>query len=213
MLAELDVRNNPVAQRPALLDTILTDVPNLEVFNCKEIVEPGFRYRVENEKIKENIMRLDKQAEQDQQLEGILEQAFKNVVDENGEQMNMAKVDEKFAETEANLLKSEAELVKNQLNISCKLVPLTRSSLIEEGHMELNITDFSKEELIKESIEFRKKTKDDFSKIRSDFRLVVNELRFKEIDMFTRIGSKVGERGTQSERGTTERGNNDGKIF
>jgi hypothetical protein len=54
-LAELDIRENPLSQVPAIKETILAEIPDLEVFNEEELLEPGFRFKVQNEEIKKYL--------------------------------------------------------------------------------------------------------------------------------------------------------------
>ena len=51
-LAELDIRNNPLERVAAIQEMIVADIPDLEVYNEIELLEPGYKYKVMNEEIK-----------------------------------------------------------------------------------------------------------------------------------------------------------------
>ena len=51
-LAELDIRNNPLERVAAIQEMIVADIPDLEVYNEIELLEPGYKYKIMNEEIK-----------------------------------------------------------------------------------------------------------------------------------------------------------------
>jgi hypothetical protein len=103
-LAELDIRNNPLAKTPAIKDTIVYDVPNLEVYNDIELLEPGYKFKLENEQIKK-YLEDTKDKEDDTVYEGIIEDAFIKIAIETGEKLTANKLKDKFEEAEKNHLK------------------------------------------------------------------------------------------------------------
>lgn len=183
-LAELDIRENPLSTQPAIRERVICDVPDLEVFNEIELLEPGHRFRVENDKIREELAKAEDVANSEKHYEDIVDDTFGEIRDENGEKYDQRKLDERFEEAERNFLKNEADLLKVDLNISSKLVPLTR----DENRLE-DLENFTNEDLIKESKDFKKKVKDDYEKIRKDFRNIMNQLRFSELETFDKLAS------------------------
>lgn len=180
-LAELDIRNNPLSKTPAIQDTIVYDVPNLEVYNDIELLEPGYKFKLENEQIKK-YLEDTKDKEDDTVYEGIIEDAFIKIAAETGEKLTATKLKDKFEEAEKNHLKNDAELVKAQMNISANLVPLTR-----DVNRIKDLQESTNEDLLKESKEFRKKVKSDYESLRQQFRHVVNQLRFDEMETFDKL--------------------------
>jgi hypothetical protein len=124
-LAELDIRNNPLEKTPAIQDIILLDVPDLEIYNDIELLEPGFKFKLENEQIKK-YLEDTKDKEDDTVYEGIIEDAFIKISADTGEKLTTGKLRDKFDEAERNHMKNDAELLKAQMSISANLVPLTR---------------------------------------------------------------------------------------
>jgi hypothetical protein len=68
------------------------------------------------------------------------------------------------------------------MNISANLVPLTR-----DVNRIKDIQESTNEDLLKESKEFRKKVKSDYESLRQQFRHVVNQLRFDEMETFDKL--------------------------
>jgi hypothetical protein len=181
-LAEFDIRNNPLAFRPAVQEMIVADVPDLEVYNEIELLEPGFKYKVENEELKRRLAETNK--EEEELLEKILDKVFDEQGEPQEKRMTQKAIQEKFEEVENNCHKNEVELVKAQLSISANLVPLTRDkNKISE------VEEFTGEQLIKESVDFKKRVKSDYETIRKDFRKVVNQLRFDELEFSQKMNS------------------------
>jgi hypothetical protein len=181
-LAEFDIRNNPLAFRPAVQEMIVADVPDLEVYNEIELLEPGFKYKVENEELKRRLAETNK--EEEELLEKILDKVFDEQGEPQEKRMTQKAIQEKFEEVENNCHKNEVKLVKAQLSISANLVPLTRDkNKISE------VEEFTGEQLIKESVDFKKRVKSDYETIRKDFRKVVNQLRFDELEFSQKMNS------------------------
>lgn len=103
---------------------IVADIPDLEVYNEIELLEPGYKYIVMNEEIKQYLE--DTKDPNEDKCEGIIDEAFSKMKDEKGEQMNLEKLNSKFEEAEKGHMKNETEIVKAQLSISANLQPLTR---------------------------------------------------------------------------------------
>uniref|UniRef100_A0A7S3P2N3 Uncharacterized protein n=1 Tax=Euplotes crassus TaxID=5936 RepID=A0A7S3P2N3_EUPCR len=120
----------------------------------------------------------------EQQQEGIIDEAFSNIKDKNGEKMDPDKLTKKFEEVEENQMKNEAEMIRAQLSISANLQPLMR----DKNNLK-ELEEATNDILITESVEYSKKLKKDYSEIRSSFRNVMNHLRFDEFGTFDKLKS------------------------
>ena len=165
---------------------IVADIPDLEVYNEKILLEPGYKYKIMNDEIKKYLADTeDKEKINEQECEGIIDEAFSDMVDSKGEKMTLKKLNDQFEEAEEKYIMNEDEIDKAQRSISANLVPLTTNG--NDGHAIGERTD---EELIKESIENKKKLERDYKNIRQDFRNIMNKLRHNEFETFDKIKSK-----------------------
>lgn len=180
-IAELDIRYNPIEKMPAVQEMIVADVPDLEVYNQIELLEPGYRYKVMNEEIKK-YLEDTKDEEEEKKMEGIVDEAFNKIKEEHGEDLNLEKLNQRFQEVEDDHMKNEAEMVKAQMSISANLQPLMRD---QNSLKEMEET--TPYELVKESVEYNKKLKKDYSQIRGNFRHIMNQLRLNEFDTFNDV--------------------------
>ena len=110
---------------------------------------------------------------------------LKNKQDKKFDLKRMKQIEE---EIEEDYHKSYQIMVENNINISSRLVPL-----IGDKNRLTEIENRTKEQLIKESNDFRTKVKSEYNGIRGKFRNVVNKLRFDEIETFDKIRAETAQ--------------------
>ena len=75
-LAEFDIRENPFGKQNTAQGLILTYLPDLEVYNNQQLLDPGHRYKLETEQLKKEMAKMKFQEDEDEQFEKMLEEAF-----------------------------------------------------------------------------------------------------------------------------------------
>ena len=200
-LAELDIRENPFGDQKTSQSLILTYLPELEVYNNQQLLEPGHKFKVETEVLIKEMEKTKYREDEDEIFEKMLEEAFaeaglendmkqgKDPKQEKQEKVfDLKKIKEIETEIEEDYHKSYQMMIESNVNISSRLVPL----LGDENRM-AEIENRTKEQLIKESIDFKKKIKNDYSDIRGKFRNVINKVRFDEMETFDQIRAQTAQ--------------------
>lgn len=161
-------------------------LPDLEIFNKKQIQEIGKRYKAENAMLK-------KQIQLEEALEGMKDTVFENILrdvfkDDTQSSNDITKPSASLDEIEEGQFRVEEDMIMSGMDLNNKVVPLLGDSINL-----VQIEKMTKEDLVNESENFRKKVKDDYKGIRSQFRDAINKIRFDEMDTISSMRAQTAQ--------------------